>query len=152
MAFVCAFSLSFPCTIILSCLSPMYTNHILVLENFCFFVNHISIILIQGVNSGRTYSPVDEEDNYIKGKSRKNANVRVDRSKRYEIFIINVGLLIFISSYWFLKVHLAAATFSSFLDFFISLLLLDLYNRNILFFQKFWKIPWILEHLWTSCH
>lgn len=58
-------------------------------------MNYIFIILIQGVDSGRTYTPVGEEDEYIKGKSRKNANVRVDRSKRYEFFIINFGLLIF---------------------------------------------------------
>ncbi|KAL5124792.1 Mitochondrial proton/calcium exchanger protein [Glycine soja] len=38
--------------------------------------------LQEGVDSGRTYTPVGEEDEYIKGKSRKNANVRVDRSKR----------------------------------------------------------------------
>ncbi|XP_068493749.1 uncharacterized protein [Phaseolus vulgaris] len=37
--------------------------------------------LHEGVNSGRSYTPV-EEDEYIKGKSRKNANVRVDRNKR----------------------------------------------------------------------
>ncbi|KAK7355417.1 hypothetical protein VNO80_14672 [Phaseolus coccineus] len=37
--------------------------------------------LHEGVNSGRTYTPV-EEDEYIKGKNRKNANVRVDRNKR----------------------------------------------------------------------
>ncbi|KAK7345303.1 hypothetical protein VNO77_15904 [Canavalia gladiata] len=38
--------------------------------------------LQEGVNSGRTYTPVAEEDECITGKSRKNANVRVDRSKR----------------------------------------------------------------------
>ncbi|KAK7392644.1 hypothetical protein VNO78_21088 [Psophocarpus tetragonolobus] len=37
--------------------------------------------LQEGVNSGRSFTPI-EEDEYIKGKSRKNANVRVDRSKR----------------------------------------------------------------------
>ncbi|BAT96102.1 hypothetical protein VIGAN_08298500 [Vigna angularis var. angularis] len=37
--------------------------------------------LHEGVNSGRNYTPV-EEDEYVKGKSRKNANVRVDRNKR----------------------------------------------------------------------
>ncbi|KAG4982361.1 hypothetical protein JHK87_027110 [Glycine soja] len=36
----------------------------------------------RGVDSGRTYSPVGEEEEYIKGKSKKNPNVRVDRSKR----------------------------------------------------------------------
>ncbi|KAG5003207.1 hypothetical protein AAZX31_10G070800 [Glycine max] len=38
--------------------------------------------LQEGVDSGRTYSPVGEEEEYIKGKSKKNPNVRVDRSKR----------------------------------------------------------------------
>ncbi|XP_027936616.1 uncharacterized protein LOC114191570 isoform X1 [Vigna unguiculata] len=37
--------------------------------------------LHEGVNSGRNYTPV-EEDEYVKGKSRKNGNVRVDRNKR----------------------------------------------------------------------
>ncbi|XP_020236623.1 uncharacterized protein LOC109816143 isoform X2 [Cajanus cajan] len=38
--------------------------------------------LQEGVNSGRTYTTAGEEEEYIKGKSKKNANVRMDRSKR----------------------------------------------------------------------
>ncbi|KAL2323046.1 hypothetical protein Fmac_027425 [Flemingia macrophylla] len=38
--------------------------------------------LKEGVNSGQTYITVGEEDEYIKGKSRKNANVGMDRNKR----------------------------------------------------------------------
>jgi len=39
---------------------------------------------MQGVNSDQTITPVDEEDRFMKGKSRKNDNVKVDRSKKYE--------------------------------------------------------------------
>ncbi|KAG5063845.1 hypothetical protein JHK85_005028 [Glycine max] len=59
------------------------------LQEFLAPNNFVPLILhneepsgIGGVDSGRTYTPVGEEDEYIKGKSRKNANVRVDRSKR----------------------------------------------------------------------
>ncbi|XP_027366329.1 uncharacterized protein LOC113872737 isoform X3 [Abrus precatorius] len=38
--------------------------------------------LQEGVNDGQTYAPVREEDGYIKGKGRKNTNLRLDRSKR----------------------------------------------------------------------
>jgi hypothetical protein len=43
-----------------------------------------SITLIQGVNSAQTIKPVGEEDRLLKGKNRKNDNVKVDRSKRYQ--------------------------------------------------------------------
>lgn len=76
----------------------MHTSHMFAFwETQYFLANGISIVLIQGVNSDQTITPVGEEDGHIKGKSRKNDNARVDRSKRCE------GLLIFISSDWFLK-------------------------------------------------
>lgn len=140
---------SFPCTIIYHLAwFPCTLVTIVCLLRICFIVDDIFNILIQGVDSGRTYSPVGEEEEYIKGKSKKNPNVRVDRSKRYEFFILNFGLLIFISRYWFLKVQLAAVTFFSFSKFFFNIFIW----KEHLFFQKCWEIPWILEHLWTSCH
>lgn len=38
--------------------------------------------LQEGVNSDQTITPVGEEDRFMEGKSRKNDNVKVDRSKR----------------------------------------------------------------------
>jgi len=70
----------------LCCLTPWYTSHILCPFWVSLLLSNISIILIQGVNSGRNYTPV-EEDEYVKGKSRKNGNVRVDRNKRYEYLV-----------------------------------------------------------------
>lgn len=46
------------------------------------------VLLIQGVNDDQSHSRDDEVQGYVKGKIRKNTNVREDRSKRCEISVI----------------------------------------------------------------